>query len=95
MSGLSPDLSGHVSQRFSKSKTLSNGYKLINGTMHSNCEAMMNNAAIVVVAALAASLSLADAASSYRCTFEDSASLHGARRFTIRTRHRNRIMKGE
>ena len=56
---------------------------------------MVSNAAIVMVAALAASLSLADAASSYRCTFEDSASLHGARRFTIRTRHRNRIMKGE
>ena len=90
MSGLSPDLSGHVSQR------LSNGKKLSNGMMHSSsCTAMVSNAAIVVVAALAASLSLADAASSYRCTFEDSASLHGARRFTIRTRHRNRIMKGE
>ena len=63
--------------------------------MHISCTAMVNNVAIVVVAALAASLSLADAASSYRCTFEDSASLHGARRFTIRTRHRNRIMKGE
>ena len=55
---------------------------------------MLDSLVIALVAALAASLSFADATSSYKCTFEDGASLHGSRRFTIRTRHRNRIMKG-
>ena len=63
--------------------------------MRSSYTAVVKNVLIVVTAALAASLSVVDATSSYKCTFEDSASLHGARRFTIRTRHRNRIMKGE
>ena len=62
--------------------------------MKSSYTAVVKNVLIVVTAALAASLSVVDATSSYKCTFEDSASLHGSRRFTIRTRHRNRIMKG-
>ena len=55
----------------------------------------LKNVVIVVTTALAASLSVVDASSSYKCTFEDAASLHGSKRFTIRTRHRNRIMKGK
>ena len=63
--------------------------------MNGSYTAVVKNVLIVVTAALAASsLSVVDATSSYKCTFEDSASLHGSRRFTIRTRHRNRIMKG-
>ena len=49
---------------------------------------------VCVVVLLAVAASVVDATSSYECTFEDDASLHGSGRFTIRTRHRNRIMKG-